>query len=164
MKNHEYRFLNKILISNPSLVPTPKIGRRSRTVRWGKMDSESLDYLLRGGHYNVPDRIARGIWPHDPLKMVDLVAHIVSALDRDQWFPYEWVSRVDGEMIDDVIVIEKQATNRFVVRSRRASVYDLQKIGEQSEKVFATGEQAAQYYLKWGLYLPGDLDSWKVIE
>jgi hypothetical protein len=128
------------------------------------MDTESLDYLLRGGHYNVPDRIARGIWPHGPLTMADLIDHIVSALKRDRWFPREWVSRTDAELIDDVIVIEMQATNRFVVRSRRASVYDLQKIGEQSEQVFATGEEAARFYLKWELNLPGDLDSWKVTE
>jgi hypothetical protein len=67
-------------------------------------------------------------------------------------------------MIDDVIVIEKQAANRFVVRSRCASVYDLRKIGEQSDKLFSSGEEAARHYLKWELNLPGDLDSWKVIE
>ena len=128
------------------------------------MDSESLDCLLRGGHYNVPDRIARGIWPHAPLRMADLVAHIVSALDRVPWFPHEWVPRADGEMIDDVIVIERQAADRFVVRSRRASVYDLRRIGEQSETVFSTSGEAARFYLKWELNLPGDLDSWKVIE
>ncbi len=128
------------------------------------MDEESIDYLLRGGHYNVPDRIARGIWPHSPLKMDDLIAHIVSALNRDRWFPREWVPRADGEMIDDVIVIERQTPARFVVRSRRASVYDLRKIGEQSEKIFSTGSEAARHYLKWELNLPGDLDSWKVIE
>ena len=128
------------------------------------MDIESLDYLLRGGHYNVPDRIARGIWPHAPLKMDDLVAHIMSALDRNPWFPRKWVPRANGEMIDDVIVIEKKAPNRFIVRSRCASVYDLRIIGEQSEQVFTTGEKAARHYLKWELHLPGDLDSWKVIE
>jgi len=128
------------------------------------MDSESLDYLLKGGHYNVPDRIARGIWPHAPLQMTDLVTHVVSALDRERWFPHEWVPRKDGEMIDDVIVIERQTPDRFVVRSRRASVYDLRRIGEQSEKVFSTGAEAARFYLKWELNLPGDLDSWKVIE
>jgi hypothetical protein len=74
------------------------------------------------------------------------------------------VSRADGELIDDVIVIEKQAPNRFVVRSRRASVYDLLKIGEQLLEVFITGEEAAQHYLRWGLNMPDYLDSWKVIE
>jgi len=128
------------------------------------MDAESLDYLLRGGHYNVPDRIARGIWPHAPLKMASMVEHIVSALKTDRWFPREWVPRADGELIDDVIVIEMQVPNRVVVRSRRASVYDLQKIGEQSEQVFSSGEDATRHYLKWELNLPGELDSWKVIE
>lgn len=119
---------------------------------------------MRGGHYNVPDRIARGIWPHDPLKMADLVAHIVSALDRDPWFPHQWVPRTDGQMIDDVIVIERQGPDHFVVRSRYASVHDLRRIGRQSETVFASAEQAARHYLKWELNLPGDLDSWKVIQ
>lgn len=128
------------------------------------MDSESLDCLLRGGRYNVPDRIARGIWPHAPLRMTDLVAHIVAALDRASWFPHQWVTRADGEMIDDVIVIERQAPDRFVVRCRCASVYDLRRIGEQSETVFSTGAEAARFYLKWELNLPGYLDSWKVIE
>lgn len=128
------------------------------------MDTESLDYLLRGGHYNMPDRIARGIWPHAPLKMGDLVAHIVASLDREPWFPRAWVPRANGEIIDDVMVIEKQTANRFVVRSRRASVYDLRQIGEQSEKTFGNGKEAARHYLKWELNLPGDLDSWKVIE
>ena len=128
------------------------------------MDSESLDYLLRGGHYNVPDRIARGIWPHPPLKMVELIAHIMDALNRSRWFPHEWVPRSNGELIDDVIVIEKQASDRFVVHSRSASVHDLHTVGQQSETVFKSAEQAARYYLKWGLHLPGDLDSWKVIK
>ena len=128
------------------------------------MDTESLDYLLRGGHYNVPDRIVRGIWPHPPMKMADLVSHIKSTLDRNRWFPYEWIPRKDGELIDDVTVIEKQAPDRFVVHSRCASVHDLRRIGRQAETVFESSEQAARHYLKWELNLPGDLDSWKVIE
>lgn len=48
-----------------------------------KVDSESLDHLLRGGHYNVPERINRGIWPNPLLQMSDLVAYIMAALDRD---------------------------------------------------------------------------------
>jgi len=96
--------------------------------------------------------------------MRDLIAHILDALEHDPWFPRPWVHRADGELIDDVIVIEKQASNRFVVRSRRASVYDMRKIGEQSEVMFADGEDAARHYLKWELNLPGDLDSWKVVD
>jgi hypothetical protein len=31
-------------------------------------------------------------------------------------------------------------------------------------RVFSSAKDAARYFLKWDLHLPGDLDGWKVIE
>lgn len=39
------------------------------------MDDPTLLFLLKGGHLNVADRIARGLWPHPPL-MPDAVTEV----------------------------------------------------------------------------------------
>jgi len=36
-------------------------------------------------------------------------------------------------------------------------------LAEQTEKVFSSSQDAARYYLKWDLNLPGDLDGWTVV-
>jgi hypothetical protein len=128
------------------------------------MDIESLRYLLSGGHYNVPDRIARGIWPHPPLKYDELVEFLAVILKNERWFPREWKPYIKGEAINEFGTIEHQSQNRFVYRKRRSNAINPYVLAEETEKVFNSAEDAAKFYLKWDLHLPGDLDSWKVVE
>jgi len=128
------------------------------------MDPDSLKFLLSGGHYNVPDRIARGIWPHPPLKFSEVVDFLAEILKNQEWFPFQWQERKPGEFLDDVGVIERRGQNRFVYRFRRASPIDPRYASQQGELVFPNAEDAARHYLKLELLLPGDLDSWEVVE
>jgi hypothetical protein len=127
------------------------------------MDNESLTYLLRGGHYNVPERIARGIWPHPPLQFETLVEHLAQLIRKERWFPYERKPHKAGEAMDEFGIIERIAPNRFVYHAQRHSAHNPCTMAESSENVFATAEEVARHYLKWSLHLPGDLDSWTVL-
>jgi|SRR5579859_980800 len=119
------------------------------------MDPETLTFLLSGGHLSVPERQARGLWPHPPLKFEDLVAHIVAALEAKGCFPNAW--KGDPGMG----VVERRSSHQYVRRSIAEVGVGREEYGEQS---FATAEEAARDYLRWTLGLPGsgNLDSWEV--
>jgi hypothetical protein len=104
------------------------------------MDSETIIYLLKGGHLSMQERTERGIWPHPPLLFRDLADELVKYLETNKWFPHEWVERKNGELIDNVSVIEK------------------------TEETFHSATEAAEHYLKNALHLPGSLDKWKVVD
>ena len=153
-----------ILVS--SLAPS---ARSSSSVSWvvadfaHSMDSESLTYLLRGGHYNVPDRVARGIWPHPPLRFDALVKHLAQVIQKEKWFPYEPKVHKSGEPVVEMGFIERVAPDRFVYHAQRGYAHDPCTIAESSKTPFSSAQDVARHYLKWSLYLPGDLDSWQVI-
>ncbi|MBU1043182.1 MAG: hypothetical protein KJ915_02140 [Candidatus Omnitrophica bacterium] len=128
------------------------------------MESKTKIFLLKGGHLNMEERIDQGIWPHPPLTITELRNEIIEYLKTYKWFPHEWISKKNGEPIDDATVIEKIDKNKYIYRSRAASPYDLNKITMQTEKIFNSAEKAIEYYLREVLYLPGDLDGWKVVE
>jgi hypothetical protein len=127
------------------------------------MDAESLRFLLSGGHYNVPDRIARGIWPHPPLKYDELVKFLAMILKKEQWFPQKWKPHTQGEAVYEFGAIENRGQNCFIYRRRRGQAHNPCVVAEEVERTFDSAERAATFYLKWDLHLPGDLDSWKVI-
>jgi hypothetical protein len=122
------------------------------------MDADTLTFLLRGGHMNMPDRIERGAWPHPPLKFEDVMRHLVGVLESEEWFPNEWKPDRVGEMG----VIECRPWS-YVYRCQRFHPTNPSVRADYIEKVFGTAEEAARCYLKWDLNLPGDLDGWKVV-
>jgi hypothetical protein len=127
------------------------------------MDSETLTFLLRGGHLSMPERIERGLWPHPPLRFSDVARHLASVLVSETWFPREWKPAVPGESVWEGGVIERQSQSRYVYRSQRHHPVVPNIVAGQSEKVFDSPEEVAIHYLKWDLNLPGDLDGWKVV-
>ena len=128
------------------------------------MDAESLTFLLRGGHYNMEQRRERGIWPHPPLSFGNLVKHLVGILERERWFPFEPTARLEGEAVYEGVLVERQGVNRFACHCQRAHPLAPGMVADQSTKIFNKAEDAACFYLRWNLNLPGDLDSWKVLE
>jgi hypothetical protein len=128
------------------------------------MDEESLTMLLRGGHINMPERIARGLWPHPPLSFSEVLAHLIKLLNQDRWFPREWRPHREGEPVDERGTVERQGLDRYVYRAARHHPIQPHVVAESTERVFSSAEDAARFYLKWDLHLPGDLDGWKVIE
>jgi len=127
------------------------------------MDDNSLLFLLRGGHYNMSDRIKMGLWPHPPLKLSEVIDCLARAVESETWFPYEWKPAA-GEPVREGGIIERQSSSSYIYRSYRHSATDPKILAEQSEEVFSSSQAVALYYLKWDLHLPGDLDGWQVIE
>jgi hypothetical protein len=129
-----------------------------------KMDSGTIIFLLKGGHLNMVERKEKGTWPHPPLVLEELIDELTKYLQTTKWFPHKWVERKNGELIDDVAVIEKVTDTKVIYRARAASPSNLTIITAQTEKTFGSVRDAAEYYIKNVLNLPGDLDSWQVIE
>ena len=128
------------------------------------MDEETLTMLLRGEHINMPDRIARGLWPHPPLRFSQVLAQLTSLLDQHEWFPWAWKPHREGEPVHEGGTIESQGPDRYVYRASRSRPIQPHALAESTELLFSSAEEAARYFLKWDLRLPGDLDGWKVIE
>src|SRR5437764_1641043 len=117
------------------------------------MDSETLTFLLRGEHLDMPDRIERGLSPHPPLKFSDIVRHLATVLESEQWFPREWKPAVSGESVWEGGVIERQSQSKYIYRAQRHRPLNPNVLAEQTEKIFASSEDAARFYLKWDLNL-----------
>ena len=128
------------------------------------MDSETLTFLLRGGHLNMEERKAKGIWPHPPLRFGDLVRHLAEVLAQEKWFPFEPAPHAEDELVYEGVLVEREEAHRFVCHLQRAHPLFPRQLAEQTTKVFTKPEDAAAFYLRWNLFLPGDLDSWKVVE
>jgi hypothetical protein len=127
------------------------------------MDAESLTHLLSGGHYSVPERVARGIWPHPPLLFEDLVEHLAQVIQTRRWFPHEHKPHVPSEIVGEAGCIERVASDHFVYHAQRGYAHDPWTVAESVHTSFASAHAVARHYLKWELCLPGDLDSWKVV-
>lgn len=128
------------------------------------MDEETLTMLLRGEHMNMPERVVRGVWPHPPLRFSEVLAHLAKLLNQYRWFPREWNPPREGAPVHEGGTVERIGPNRFMYRAVRAHPIQPQVVTESTERVFSNAEDAARYFLKWDMHLPGDLDGWKVIE
>jgi hypothetical protein len=127
------------------------------------MDSETLTFLLRGGHLTMSERIEKGIWPHPPLKYNDVLRHLTRLIEAENWFPHEWKPAVPGEPVNEHAVIENRSRFSYVYHSQRHHPTNPTLLAEQVAKTFFFSKKIARFYLKWELHLPGDLDGWKVI-
>ena len=127
------------------------------------MDSETLLFLLKCRHMNIPDRISRGLWSHPPIPFKECVDAIVAHLAVNEWFPHEWHKPIPGGPVADSVTIQKVGDDRFLCRLQRSHPTAYWVLAEASETSFDNAEDAARYYLKWGMMLPGDLDGWKVV-
>jgi len=112
----------------------------------------------------MPDRVARGLWPHSPLRFAQLLAHLTTLLEENEWFPTEWHAHSEGEPVDERATIQRIGSNKYVFRSSRAHPTHPHAVAQTAEHIFTTAQDAARYFLTWDLQLPGDLDGWKVIE
>jgi len=119
---------------------------------------------LRGGHISIPDRIERGLWPHPPMKLPDVVTHLAGILMDEHWFPCEWHPHLQGQPVYAGGVIESKGPEKYIYRSARAWPTNPFVTAEVTEEGFANAEEAAAHYIRWDLHLPGNLGGWKVSE
>ena len=127
------------------------------------MDDELLMTLLRGEHVAMDLRIERGMWPHAPLRLADLVARIAQELEPARWFPRPWAPAQEGRVVHEGGTIERVGRMRYVYRAQRHHPLAPTLLAEQTERVFFTAAGAARFYLRWDLNLPGSLDGYQVI-
>jgi hypothetical protein len=127
-----------------------------------KMPKEILTLLLRGGHINVDERKAKGLWPNEALLYSEVLNHLSEIIQEEEWFPRRMPDHKPGDLVYEGTVIQRMSPTRFICHSRRPSAYDLCTIAEESKQEFTNAKDAAEFYLKWELNLPGRLDSWPV--
>ena len=127
------------------------------------MTEEMLTAIVSGVHFNMEERIRRGAWPHPPLRLGDLVAHVAHVIESRDWFPRAWQPARPGAQVADLTVIERRGPNDFVVHLQRSGPSGF-TVAQRGEREFQHAEQAAAFYLKAEFQLPGDLDGWKVVE
>ncbi len=124
------------------------------------MPPDVLTFLLKGGHLNVDERKAKGLWPNERLTYSEVLDHLTLLIQCEGWFPREMPEHKPGDLVFEGTVIQSVSSCRFICHSRRPSAYDLRLIAEQSQTEFFDPRDAADFYLKWELHLPGRLDSW----
>lgn len=127
-----------------------------------KMPKEVLTLLLRGKHINVDERKAKGLWPNETLLYSEVLDHLSKVIEEAEWFPRRMPDHKLGDLVYEGTVIESVSPKRYICHSRRPSAYDLRTIAEESKQEFTNPKDAAEFYLKWELNLPGTLDSWPV--
>ena len=127
-----------------------------------EMPPDILTFLLRGGHLNVDERKAKGLWPNERLRYGDVLDHLATLVGDEEWFPRKMAEHTPGDVVHEGTVVQKVSPCRFICHSRRHSVCDVSVVAAESQKEFSRARDAAEYYLKWELHLPGSLDSWIV--
>jgi len=129
------------------------------------VDDETLLFLLKGGHLSMPDRIARGAWPHPPLSFAAVANYLATVPEQNEvWFPYQWEPHREGQPGREGGTIERQNNHQYVYRSAAAYPVSPTILHRVVETVFSNAHDAALHYLKWDLHLPGELDGWKVVK
>ena len=126
------------------------------------MDSAFLTELLAGRHFNMEERVTRGVWPHPPLQFADLTRHLARVIEERGVFPSPWSERRPNAPVRDRTAIERRGPSEFVVRYERSG--PSLNLAEEGEHVFVSAEAAAAWYLRAEFGLPGDLDGWRVVE
>jgi hypothetical protein len=128
-----------------------------------KVPPRILTRLLAGGHLNVEERKALGLWPPETLRYSEVVEHLATVLESQQWFPQPPDASEGRSAIREGIYVHREAPNRFVCIAQRTRADNLSTLAEKTETVFRSSRAAAEYYLKWELNLPGRLDGWPVV-
>lgn len=128
-----------------------------------KISGEMLTRLLKGEHFGMECRRRLGLWPSEPLRYADLVAHLARVLETVEWFPFEIPVSAPGEPVREGIYVRREAADRYVCVTHRTMADHPLRLAGHGERVFHSSYSAAEYYLKWELNLPGRLDGWLVV-
>lgn len=126
------------------------------------MDETTLILLLRGGHLDMSERLARGIWPHPPLQFDEVVRILTEYLTAHGSFPDSELGSSKDHPVHEGGEIRRSSSGQYIYKSRASNPINPREVAQVVEVVFANAEDAARYFLKWDLHLPGDLDGWRV--
>ncbi|MGA8367940.1 MAG: hypothetical protein WB716_11545 [Candidatus Acidiferrales bacterium] len=116
-----------------------------------KMPPEILARLLRGEHFDIEQRRALELWPPETLRYMEVRAHLCELLKAEEWFP-----RLPTP--SEAIYIHRLAPEEY------SCVIWPGQGAKAAQKYFSSAQDAADFYLKRELHLPGSLDSWPVVD
>lgn len=121
-----------------------------------KMPLETLTFLLRGGHLNVEERKAQGLWPNERLRYSEVLDHLAAVIEQEEWFPR---MMEPDDVFVDAITVHQVGRAHFVCHGSKL----LRDYGEQPVYECRSARKAAAFYLKYELGIPpATLDSWIV--
>lgn len=127
-----------------------------------KMPSEILTRLLKGGHINVVERKKLGLSSVDVLKYEDVLRHLEEILSNGGWFPFDPNKGNLSATVTEGIFIYKKQSDSYECTVKRSRAENSNVVTEEKKMIFKSAGEAAAYYLKWELSLPGKLDSFRV--
>ena len=139
------------------------MAHRTTTNSGLNVERDTLIQILAGRHFNMPERIAMGVWPHPPIRYEEVITVLAEHLREFGCFPRPTEPTRPGNVVREGGTIQKLGPQRYLYRSQRSDPLNPRILRESGERFFTTAEEAARYYLHWDLRLPGDLDGWKVI-
>lgn len=116
-----------------------------------KMPPEVLTRLLKGEHIDMEQRRGLGLWPPETLRYSEVRNHLSELLESHEWFPHL-------PCPSEAIYIQRKGVDDFM-----CMVWPGQG-AKSTERAFSSAEEAADFYLRWELRLPGSLDSWPVVD
>lgn len=128
------------------------------------MDRDTLVFLLSGGHLDMAGRIKRGLWPHPPLKLTEVIEVLADCINHAEWFPGPSQPAEVGGLVHEGGTVQRINPSHFVYRAQRAHPLRPRDLAQTVENIFFTAKDAARHYAKSDLGLPGELDGWKVVD
>lgn len=101
----------------------------------------------------MEERIEKGLWPHSPLKYAQVLEHLTAVVQNQEWFPHDISTQIGGIIIQNI-------KNEFICHCLAYDAWGRRKRDKHYK--FRDAQDAADFYLKKELHLPGDLDGWTV--
>jgi hypothetical protein len=122
-----------------------------------RLPSSMICRLLAGEHLFPQEREQFGITSTTQICLDDLERFLANEINHANRFPPE--TKQDSlSPLYEGIKVTKVSEDKFVCTTRRALANNPSEIAEQAETVFNNAKDAAKFFLKWELYLPGRLD------
>ncbi len=117
--------------------------------------------LLKGKHFSVEERVQKGAPVTAVIKYSDLLEILKGMINEVNWFPFR--PEDPGNINYEGVIIEKVG-NKYISHSQRTDPTNPDVFSGESEKEFNSIDEVAEYYMKWNLHLPGDLDGYTVVK
>ena len=122
-----------------------------------QLPSSVIYRLLLGEHIYPQEREKLGINQTTKIKFNDLVSFLANEIKNTNRFP-PVTQKESLSPVYEGKVITKITGNKFICFSKRTYADNPDIIAENAETIFNNAEEAAKFFLKWDLCLPGRLD------
>jgi hypothetical protein len=131
-----------------------------------KLPPDILTELLKGRHFYPDEQDKLRLDTTEVLKFSEILAHLTSILEENQWFPGKFRQHRKGEPVNEGFYVRRASAKEYVVYGQRHSPFNPTVLAGKVKKKFGSAEAAARFWLKAEINLPdrGELDLWKVVD